>query len=343
MRILILGAGAIGGVTAAYLQQNGYDVTLLCNRATTAETICSSGLQISGCRGQQQVVLPAVSSVAELSGSYDYILFAMKAYDLAEAAQSVLPYLAADGLAVSLQNGICYEALQEVVGLERLAVAIVTFSSTMHADAQLEITAEGGFVLGRIDGRCNEQLAQLAKALQTVGQTRLTDNIFGEMYTKLIINSCITCSGAMSGQGLGQLLRSRTARQLFIEIVREDMALAKALGLQVPAFGGKLDYQKFVSGTGLFASLRRHLTLLAVGQKYRRLTSSSLTALQRGKRTEMPFQNGWISRKGQELGVPTPVNDQVVRIITEIEAGQRSIDPANIALALAKQNTHAKE
>ena len=106
----------------------------------------------------------------------------------------------------------------------------------------------------------------------------------------------------------------------------EALALAKALGLTVPPFGGRLDYEKFLQSSALY----RHLLLFAVGLKYRRLSSSSLTSLRRGQPTEMPYLNGWISRQAGALGLKTPVNDAVVRIIREIEDGQRNICPENI-------------
>ena len=76
---------------------------------------------------------------------------------------------------------------------------------------------------------------------------------------------------------------------------------------------------------------RRHAMLFAVGLKYRKLKSSSLTSLERGKPTEVEVLNGWISRKGREYGVPTPVNDRLVELIRQIEAGQRESAPENIA------------
>jgi len=330
MRILILGAGAIGGVTAAFLAQNHHDVTLLCNRERAAETIRTRGLHITGKRGDFYAPVKAVASPSQLEGSYDYIFFITKAYDLQAAAQSVLPYLANDGLAVSFQNGICYEELAAVVGIARTAVSIVSFSSTMLADAELEFTGEGGFVIGRPDGMADDRLHTLQQILSCVCPTRISSDILGEMYAKLIINSGIACGGAITGQTLGQMLRGTTARRFFIAIVREDMKLAEALGIRVPPFGGKLDYYAFLKGNGPLASLRRHLTLFAVGLRYRRLTSSSLTALQRGRKTEVQYQNGWIVRRAAEHAIPTPVNDRVVQMIHEIEQGTRSIRPQNL-------------
>ena len=70
--------------------------------------------------------------------------------------------------------------------------------------------------------------------------------------------------------------------------------------------------------------------MFVVGLKYKNLKSSSLTSLQRGKPTEVDVLNGWISRKAKQYGVATPVNDKLVQLIKEIEAGTRQCSPYNL-------------
>ncbi len=139
----------------------------------------------------------------------------------------------------------------------------------------------------------------------------------------------------MTGETLGKMLKHKTARLFFMRIVKEDVALANALGLEVPPFGEKLDYYRFAEGNSAFNQMRRHFILFAIGMKYRKLKSSSLRSLERGGKTEVDTLNGWISNKAKELGVPTPVNDAVVRIVKEIENGTRPIKPSNLEETLA--------
>ena len=150
------------------------------------------------------------------------------------------------------------------------------------------------------------------------------------MYSKLIINSGITCGGALTGQLLGDMLKSPLAREFFIGLVYEDMALAEKMGIKVPPFGGKLNYYKFISGKSKLDKLRRTLMIFVVGLRYKNLKSSSLTSLERGKPTEVQVLNGWISRKAKEYGVLTPINDKLAELIAQIEAGQRNSCPENI-------------
>jgi len=331
VRVVVIGAGAIGGVIAAYLAKGGVGVTLVCHDKNMADTVQTLGIQIEGLRGAQRIKLNAVANIESLAGKYDFCLIVTKAYDLEDAAKRVLTFLDKDGLAVSVQNGMCLDILEKIVGKERTAACIVSWSSTQVAPARLDFTGEGGFIIGRSDGRCDDKIKALKALLDHVAPTVISRDIFRDIYAKLIINSGITCGGAITGLTLGEMLKYKAAREFFISLVEEDIAVAGAMGVWVPPFGGKLDYYRFLEGNSVFAHMRRHLLLLAIGFKYRRLTSSSLTALRRGRKTEVAYLNGWICQKGRELGVPVPINERVCRLTQEIENGARRIAPENLA------------
>ena len=162
----------------------------------------------------------------------------------------------------------------------------------------------------------------------------ISDDILAELYSKLIINSCITTLGALSGETLGWMLGRRLYRCIFIEIIREAMAAAGAAGITVPPYGGRLDYSTFLDGDGTLGALRRHLVLRVMGAKYRRLKSSSLQSLQRGRPTEVDYFNGYIARTARAHGTTAPLNERLTSMVHEIETGTRTIQPSNITDAL---------
>lgn len=109
------------------------------------------------------------------------------------------------------------------------------------------------------------------------------------------------------------------------------MAVAEAMQIHVePAGSGKLDYYKLLAGKGKSADLKRYLTIRIIGFKYRRIKSSSLQSLERGRRTEIDFLNGYICEKGKALGVPTTLNSAVKAMVLEIENGQRQMSLDNL-------------
>ena len=329
LRIVIVGAGGIGGITAALLQRAKQDVTLVCKHPQTAVLASTRGLHVTGVRGDFTVPTPAVATVDQLNGFFDLALIATKAYDMPASAQMLLPYLKPDSLVLSLQNGICTDALAAVVGAERTVGCVVGFGATMLAPAELEMTSTGAFIIGRITGD-QAALLPVKDALSHVVETAISEDIYDALYSKLIVNSCITSLGAICGLRLGEMLRRKQARNVFLAIITEAMAVARAMALAVPAYGGKLDYDRLLKGDGLPDRLRRHVTILLVGLKYRNLKSSSLQSLERGRPTEIDYFNGYIVQKGDAVGVDCPLNRRLTVMIKEIERGERAITPENL-------------
>lgn len=327
--IAVIGAGAIGGITAAFMAKAGLDAELVCKHRETADAANGAGLTIKGVRGEQKLRVKAVAEIGELSGMKDIILIAVKAYDMPDAARRALPFLKPDGLVVSLQNGICTDALAEIAGAARTAGCVIGWGATMLGHGVLDMTSEGEFVIGGIAEGTEYKLELLKEVLETVMPTRISGNIVSELYSKMVINSCITSMGVMSGLTLGEMLKKRQARNIFLGIIGEAVAVADAMDMKIPPYGGKLDYYSLAKSGGVLTTFKKHLVIRIVGFKYRRLKSSSLQSLLRGKPTEIDYFNGYIARKGAESGVKTPVNDAVIRIVKEIEAGKRKSDPAN--------------
>ncbi len=282
-----------------------------------------------GVRGEQRIHLNGVATIEQLTSKKDIVLIVTKAYDMPDAARRILPFLKDDSLVVSMQNGICIEALAAVVGAERAVGCVVGWGSTMLPDGTLNMTSEGDFVIG--SASFGKNLSELQKVLSTVVPTRISDTIVAELYSKMIVNACITSLGVLSGLYLGQIMKIRAARNIFISIIREAVNVAAAMKLTIPPYGKKLDYYALMRGDSAIDHFRRHLTIRIIGLKYRRLKSSSLQSIGRGKPTEVDYFNGYIAQKGSEHGIPTPVNTRIVQMIKEIETGKRKIDPANFS------------
>ena len=330
-KIVVVGAGAIGGISAAFIKKAGWDPVLVCKHQQTVDISASPGIHVTGTKGDHTVALKAVKHISGLSGPQDVVLLATKANDCREAARDLLPFLKSESLVVSLQSGICEDALAEIIGRERIIGCVVGWGATHRGPAELEVTSEGEFVIGNIDHKPDDRLVAIKQLLDAVYPTRISDNIMGELYSKLIINACINSLGVIGGVNLGQLLANQKARHIFFELMHEAMAVAGAMQLEVaPAGGGKLDYYKLLEGRGIPADLKRYLTIRIIGFKYRRIKSSSLQSLERGRRTEIDYLNGYICGKGKTLGVSTPLNTKVKAMVLEIENGQRSMSLDNL-------------
>ena len=331
VNIAVVGAGAIGAATAAFMAQAGWNTEIVCKHQEIADLAQSPGLHVFGVKGEHYVPVRAVKDIKDISGLKEVVLLATKATDCLEAANELLPVLSPNSIVVSLQNGICEDVLAVVVGRGRMVGCVVGWGATMHGPAQIEVTSPGEFVIGNIDHRPDQRLQLVQEMLSAVVPTRLSNNIMGELYSKLIINSCINSLGVITGMNLGKLLAQRKVRKVFTALMREAMAVAAAMGIKVePAGGGKLDYYRFLDGSSFTSNLKRNLLIRIIGFKYRRIRSSSLQSLERGRRTEIDYLNGYICDRGREHSVLTPINDAVVSMIRQIEAGTRTISLENL-------------
>ncbi len=308
----------------------GQDVQLVCKHEEIAAIAGGEGLKLSGHCGEQRVKVKACAQIEQLEGPFDACLIATKAYDMPDAARRVLPMLGADSPVVSMQNGICTDRLAEIVGEGRTVGCVIGWGATMHGPGDLEMTSGGDFIIGRPNGD-KTGLDALKTALGSVTETVIAGDILAELWSKLIVNSCITSLGAVCGLTLGEMMKRRDARNIFLAIIGEAVAVAGKKGIRIPPYGGKLDYYKLMSGSRALDDLRRHLTIRVVGMKYSKLKSSSLQSLERGRPTEIDGFNGYIARQGADAGVPCPVCERLVTMIREIEQKKRPISTDNLA------------
>lgn len=334
MKIGVVGAGAIGGICAGYIKKAGFDVQVVARDLNHAEKIMAEGITISGIKGSLNVKMEAVSRVEEMATDRDLVLLGVKATEMIEVVRRMVPNLNPDTMIVSLQNGFCEDALASILGRERVIGCVTGWGATMQAPCNLEMTSSGDFIVGNIDNKEDPRLKKVQAILNKVMPTKISNNIAGDLYSKLMINSCITAVGALCGLYLGEMLSRKRVRRIFFKIMEEALEVAKALDIKVEVLAGKLNYYTFLESKGVVADIKRDLSLRAIGFKYRKLKSSSLQSLERGRRTEIDFLNGFITTNAEKLNISTPVNNQILEMVKEVEEGKREISPDNLSQIL---------
>ena len=113
-KIAVIGAGAIGGITAAFIREAGWDPVLVCKHQEVADLAQTQGLHITGVRGEHHFTVRAVANITDLDGPQDLVLLATKANDCVDAARELLPFTTPETTVVSMQNGISEDKLAEV-------------------------------------------------------------------------------------------------------------------------------------------------------------------------------------------------------------------------------------
>ena len=330
MKTLIVGSGAVGGLTAAFTSKGGADVTLLCREEETARRIREEGLRITGKRGDITHKMNAVSELGDPAERFDHILLATKAQDAKEALRDTLPYLKQDGLVTGVQNGMALETVEKLAGEKRSAACTVGWSCTKTGDASLRFNGEGFFVIGRAGDKKDKRLRELQSILQYAAPVLVSEHIREDAFSKLILTSAVYGAGLLHGGSLGEFSGEKSVRRFFAEIVREDLEIAKAMRLRVPAYGGRLDYAVFARGDGFGDRLRRNALIRNLSGRYQGWVSTDYDGMKRGEGSEIPYIHGWLSETALKYRVLSPLNDGICKMAREMERGERKPSADNI-------------
>jgi len=321
-RFLVMGCGGIGGVVTGLLAEAGVDVTAVTTNAEIGAAVRARGLVLRDDAGARTV--PARLETAVPQGPFDFVILATQPPQVEQAARAALPALDERGAMVCLQNGLCEARVAGLAGHDRTFGAVVAWGASMIEPGVYERTASGGFSLGRLDGQDDPRLDELARALEAIGSVELTANLAGKRWSKLALNCAISSLGTIGGDRLGALLGQRFVRRLALEIMTEVVLVARREGIRLEKVAGTIDLdwialtdeERASAGSG--GLVAKHALLLAVGLRYRRLRSSMLAAIERGRTPAVDFLNGEVIDRAARLGVAVPVNalarDEVWRL-----------------------------
>jgi 2-dehydropantoate 2-reductase len=329
-RLLVVGCGGIGGIVAAHLFEQGHDVTALTTNPLISDAVNEHGFRVRG-DGSPGTVRGRVVRTLPVNGApFDFVLLATQPPQVEDAARQALPALAPGGATVCFQNGLCEERIAAIAGPHRTLGAIVAWGASMVEPGVYDRTSAGGFVIGRVhDGPVDRaQLDELARLLEAIGPTSITDNLAGARWSKLAINCAISSLGTVGGERLGALMRHRFVRRLGLELMTETVAVARALGVRLEKVSGTLDLEWIALtdadriAAGSPSLVAKHALLLAVGARYRRLRSSMLAAIERGRPPAVDFLNGEVVTRGALLGIATPINAAIREEVLAIAGGR---------------------
>ena len=326
-KILVVGAGGIGGTLVGHLAETGLDVTASTSNDSIARAVESQGFRLTG-DGNPRSIRARVVVGMPAGEKFDFILLATQPPQVEDAARQAAPHLSSDGRMVVFQNGLCEQRIAEIVGSDKVLGAIVAWGASMPEPGLYDRTSSGGFTIGTIDGRDDSRARQVAQLLEAIGPTTLTDNLIGARWSKLALNAAISSLGTIAGARLGAVVRVRNYRRLALEIFREAVAVAKAENVRLEKVSGTIDLawmaltDSEIATTAAPSLAAKHAVLLAVGLRYRRLRSSMLSAIERGREPSVDFLNGAIVERGKTHGIVTPVNEDIVNTVKAIARGE---------------------
>jgi len=295
-KIAVVGAGAVGGYFGGLLARGGAPVVMI-GRPAFVEAVKKGGLFLDTLQFQESVRVEASTELSAVRGA-EIVLFCVKTTDNATTARALAPLLAPGALVLSMQNGVDnVEQIRAAAAKIDALPAVVYVAASVPEPGRVKHVGRGDLVVGPENERTNKIAALFLRASVPC---RISENIEGELWTKLIWNCALNAVSALGRAKYGSIASSPDAWKVVEMAVYEVLAVARAAGIHPP---GLEDPKAALAGA------------LKIATQMAEALSSTGQDLNRGKRTEIDSLNGYISRRGAELGVPTPVNHALFALV----------------------------
>jgi 2-dehydropantoate 2-reductase len=300
--VAVMGAGSVGCYFGALLARAGTPVTLI-GRPHHVEAVNARGLLLEVADRPEYVPVRATSAASGIAGA-DIVLVCVKSGDTEATGRAMAPHLNPGAIILSLQNGVDNaERLAAVLGQAVLPVAVYV-ATEMTGPGAVKHHGRGELVIGAAP-----RSAEIADLFRAAGiPTTVSDDARAALWGKLIVNCAYNGLSALTQWPYGRLIRGEGVVEVMTQVVSECGAVARASGVPVP--DDILD-----SVLGLAATMPEQC-------------SSTAQDVARGKPSEIDHLNGFIVRKGRELGIPTPTNRVLHTLVKLAEAKAAAIPHA---------------
>ena len=329
LKIGVVGSGAVGGVIATILAESGFNVEMLYKHEDGLMMDNYVNMDVIGVFGEHSYLVKSVKSVDEFNEKKDVIFVTTRAYSVAENVKNVVPYLSENGIVVVAGNVLTYQDIRQYLPLSRVVSMFIEWSSVRISPCKIKVLSQGKTTIGIYDKTARPFLGIVKALLERISKVEISENMLEFTLSRIVMNSAISAIGAISGLRLGKFLDDKKGRTLFKNLINEAVMVFNELGVNIPKYHNQLDYYRFVDNTfkgKLYA--RKMMNLIKKNNGY--LISSMLNDLDNGKKTEIDYLTGKICRLAKVKNVSVPYSDQVVRIVKEIEKGNRTIYKENI-------------
>jgi len=313
MKIVIVGPGAMGCLFAAALarqRSKENEIWLLDKDAGRAAKLNKQGIDVEGIAGNWHVDVQATADLKDIPKVH-LIVVCVKSYDTKNAVGRLKPLIDDDTSILTLQNGMGnIELIGEAVGPDQVIGGVTSLGATWLDIGHVRYAGKGETIIGKIDGKTSVQMRAIRELFNKAGlDTRISQDIKGFLWSKLIVNTGINALTAVTRLRNGDLLDYEGSRRILREAVTEAVKVAKRKRI-------KLLYDDPLA------------KVESVCESTAANVSSMLQDVLRKKRTEIDFINGVVVRFGQELGIAVPANAMLVFLVEVIESSYDKAVPA---------------
>jgi 2-dehydropantoate 2-reductase len=298
MKIAVMGAGGVGCFHGALLARAGHEVCLI-GRPSLVEAVRRDGLRFDSKKGFSGNIPMSASASFEAAADAELVLVCVKSGDTETAGAAMAPHLSADVVVMSLQNGVDNaERLAATCGRAVIPAAVYV-AVGMEGPGHVRHHGRGELMIG--DTSNSERIAALMTEAGI--PTEVSPDVRVALWEKLAINCAFNALSAIPQIQYGELMAFPGVADVMTDVIAECRAVAKAAGI--------------VLSTDLDAAARR------IAQTMASQRSSTAQDLAAGKRSEIDHLNGYVTRRGEALGVAVPVNRALWVMVRLLERGVR--------------------
>ncbi|WP_050466237.1 ketopantoate reductase family protein [Herbaspirillum chlorophenolicum] len=293
MKVAVMGAGAVGCYYGGMLARAGHEVVLV-GRAQHVDAFNKVGLRLQA-QGFDETISVKAGTDAAIAAGADLVLFCVKSTDTETAGAQLRQHLRSDTLVLTLQNGTDNADRLRSVIPQPVAAAVVYVATEMAGPGHVKHHGRGELVI-----EPSARSEDVAQALVAAGvPTEISGNVRGALWVKLILNCAYNALSAITQLPYGKIVQGQGVADVIRNLVTECRAVASVEGVTLP---GDVD-----------AAVR--LIAETMPTQY----SSTAQDLARGKASEIDHLNGFIVRRGQALGIATPVNLTMHTLVKLVE------------------------
>lgn len=299
--VAVMGAGAVGCYFGGVLARAGVTVRLI-GRPALAAAVNRDGLVFHGVSFSGAIPMAATTDPAGVAGA-GLVLLCVKSADTTAAAQAMAPHLSPGAVVLDLQNGVDNVERVRAVVDNPVVPAVVYVSAEIPAPGVLRHNGRGDLVIGDA-GAATVGAARIAALAQWLNDrkvpVRVSDNVEGELWWKLVVNCAYNAVSALGHSRYGAMMAMAPVREVMSAAVREIVALAAAKGVRI-AVPDPVE------------------AVLRFGDAMPLAMSSTAQDIERGRATEIDHLNGYVVRECEALGLPAPVNTTLWALVKLLE------------------------
>jgi len=307
MKILIIGAGGVGGYFGGKLTQAGFDVTFL-TRGKTLEAIKNNGLEIKSFKGNFKVYPKVTDSVKTIKDKPNLIILGVKSWQVVEVAQQIKPIVGKNTLVLPLQNGADNaDKLLSVLPKENVLAGLCRIVSKIESPGVINhFGFEPEIIFGELNNAKTERVLNIKKVFDAAEfNNKISDDIFVDIWIKFIFITTYSGLGALTRMPIGEVLKTPYLRQVMVDTASEILKIAQAKNINLS--------QKDADNA-----------IRVIDHLSPDTTASMQRDVMEGKPSELDNFNGYIVRQGKALDIETRKNTFIYNCLLPQEINARN-------------------